>query len=512
MLAHPGCSRDLNPAAIGATAAGLLWSAGSDSCYRDVHVLPAAHTLSWTPFHSHAPEPHWRPPVRDPGAPTAPLAEAAEELRGLLESAVAERSAGTGVTTVWMSGGWDSTAVMGAGVAALGNSEPCAPPRALHSVSISYPRGDPGREDDIIADVAAFCGVDVRWLDIADIPLLDGLAERAAATDEPPAHLYELWNRALARATRACGARIALDGSGGDQLFQVSDIYLSDLLRRGHWRTLAGELRARRERGYRHMFRNTIEPNLPLAATRITGRLSGSTGRHYMQHPAPPWIRPAFLTAHHLADRELAFLPPRHARDRADAENRCYLTAPVWSWGGSYMTGVFLEEGVESRSPLLDRRIVEFALRRPVEERASGRETKRLLRRAVHGLLPDHVLAPRPFRTGVTLGYSRREMRAHYPALFDDLFRSELRLAAMGIVEPAVLRRAVHDSMEESGSEFDRVALFHTLKTELWLRAREYGAMRAREYGATRARTPSPLPMDALSTGLPPSGDITASR
>ncbi|MHB1224488.1 MAG: asparagine synthetase B family protein [Gemmatimonadaceae bacterium] len=467
VLAHPGCSHELNLTAIGALAAGMLWSAGAESCYQAVRVLPAAHTLVWTADGVGGPMPHWQPPVRDPAATVAPPGVAAEELRELLQVAVSERLAGSGITTVWMSGGWDSTAVFAAGEGALGGP---GAGRSLQPVSISYPAGDPGREDELITDVAGFWGVGVHWLDIADIPLLDGLAERAAATDEPPAHLYESWNRALARGTRACGARIALDGSGGDQLFQVSDILLADLLRRGHWRRLAREARARRARGIRHLFRNTVEPLLPLAVVGWTARCSGSTGGHYMERPLPSWIRPSFAAAHDIVGRDRACLPPRRARDRADAENRAYFTAPMWAWGGSYMSSVLLEEGVESRSPLLDRRVIEFALRRPVEERASGGETKLLLRRSMRGLLPDHVLAPRAYRTGVTAGYSRREMRAHYPALFDALFRSELRLAELGVVEPAALRLAI-DRFMSDGGEFERVALFHTIRTELWLRA-----------------------------------------
>lgn len=503
VLAHPDCSHDLNLTAIGALAAGMLWSAGTDSCYDAVRVLPAAHTLVWSADAVTGPTPHWQPPVRDPAAAVTPPRVAAEELRELLRLAVGERLAGTGITTVWMSGGWDSTAVFAAGQAALGGP---GGGRALQPVSISYPAGDPGREDELIADVAAFWGVGVHWLDIADIPLLDGLAERAAVTDEPPAHLYELWNRALARGTRACGARIALDGGGGDQLFQVSDIFLTDLLRRGHWRQLAGEMRARRARGIRHLFRNTVEPLLPMAVVGWTARHSGSTGGHYMERPLPSWIRPSFVAAHDIVARDRACLPPRGARDHADAENRAYFTAPMWAWGGSYMSTALLEEGVESRSPLLDQRVVEFALRRPVEERASGVETKALLRRSMRGLLPDHVLAPRAYRTGVTAGYSRRQMRAHYPALFDALLGSELRLAELGVVEPAALRRAV-DRFMSDGGEFERVALFHTLKTELWLRARSSTAVppaRAAASTGMNARTDR-----ALSVAT---GGVTASR
>ncbi len=476
VLAHPGCTPTLNVGALGALAAGLLWSAGSDSCYSDIAVLPAAHVLVWRAGTTAVSTPFWRPPVRDPAAVVSSLDDGADELRELLESAVVEQMGREAPTTVWMSGGWDSTAVFAAGMAALTGAPIEGAQQSLRPVSISYPTGDPGREDELIEDVASFWHADVHWLDIGTIPLLAGLEERAARSDEPPSHLYESWNRALARGTRACGARITLDGAGGDQLFQVSDIYLADLLMRGHWNLLASELRTRRVQGLRHIFRNTVEPLLPLALARVISRHSGSNGGHYLERPLPSWVRPEFVASHGLVERERAWLPPRRVRNRADAENRVFFTAPMWAWGGSYMSGVLLEEGVEARSPLLDRRIVEFALRRPVSERAHGYETKILLRRAVRGLLPDHLLAPRAYRTGVTSGYSNREMRADYPALFRELFRSPLQLAELGIVDRAALERAVDQFMEQGG-EFERVSLFHTLKTELWLRARNRPAL-----------------------------------
>jgi asparagine synthetase B (glutamine-hydrolysing) len=133
------------------------------------------------------------------------------------------------------------------------------------------------------------------------------------------------------------------------------------------------------------------------------------------------------------------------------------------------MRGVLLQEGVEARSPLLDLRVVEFALRRPVAERADWMETKILLRRAMHGLLPESVLAPRPRRTGSTAGFSRRRMREAYPALLKRLFGEPLRLAELGIVDGAALRAAAV-RWSDGGEESERVRLFDAMRVEFWLR------------------------------------------
>jgi asparagine synthase (glutamine-hydrolysing) len=481
LLELPFVSEALNLAAVGAQAAGLLWASGSDTVYRDVAVVPAAHAIRWDGRHLDQPAPFWAPPTApSPRRRAAPVAEAAVALRGLIEDAVHERLASS-VTSVWMSGGWDSPSVFAAGRARVPDATRIRP------VSISYPEGDPGREDEQIRAIAARWNADVHWLDSANIPLLDGLVARAGATDEPPAHLYELWNVALARGTRAVGSRVALDGAGGDQLFQVSDIVMADLLRGGHWRRLA-RYRHARGIGRRRLLELGV---LPLMPRWLLRGAAAATGRrvplHYVERPMARWIQPAFAAAHGLRERDLAVLDAPKASSFAQRETALFLVSPVWGWGAAFMHTALLREGIEARSPLLDRRVVDFALRRPVSERSQNRETKILLRGSMAGLLPDEVLAPRPRRTGLTVGFSRARMREGYPALFDAAFSEPLRLADLGIIDPNQLRAAAAD-WRERGDDFERVNLFNTLKVEFWLRGLELRSRRA------RAPTPESVP------------------
>ncbi len=402
------------------------------------------------------------------GVPT-PAAEAAEELRDLLGTAVSQRVA-SGTTTVWMSGGWDSTAVFGAGQHAL---RPEARSR-LRPVSISYPEGDPGNEDEFIRQVAAHWNADVHWLRSDDLQMLEGLEQRAARYDEPPAHLYELWNRGLAQGTRALGARVTLDGCGGDQLFQVSDVLLADLFHGGHWVKFARLARSRWVRGWRHVVRAGVIPLMPASLLRAGERVLGRRiPLHYLERSPTTWVRPEFMVSHRLRQRDLAALDQVQGTGLSHTESLLYLTLPIWGWGGAFMRGPLLQEGVEVRSPLLDLSVVDFALRRPVAERADGQETKRMLRQSMAGLLPAEVLAPRTHRTGMTIGFSRRRMKEAYPALIARLFAEPLRLADLGLVDPAELREATDSFIGGWCDEFVRVNLFHTMKTEFWLRGHE---------------------------------------
>lgn len=460
----PFVSDALNLPALGAQVAGLLWASGADTAFRDVHVVRAAHAVAWTGRGPVRPVPFWTPPTA-PDHDPVPVDEAAHRLRELIQDAVQERLA-TGVTTVWMSGGWDSSSVFAAGRSRIGD------PARLRPVSISYPEGDPGREDDLIRAIAGRWEADIHWIDSERIPLLEGLPTRAAATDEPPAHLYELWNVALARGTRALGSRVALDGAGGDQLFQVSDILMADFLRAGRWGELLRHARARGLNAKRTL-RAAGQPLVPRWVLRAA---QAATGRrlplHYLERPMARWMRRDFVTRYALRERDLAELDTARVESFAQAETRFYLLSPIWGWGAAYMHRALLTEGIEARSPLMDRRVIEFALRRPVTERSQNRETKILLRRSMEGLLPAEVLAPRPYRTGVTVGFSRARMRSAYPALFEVAFAENLRLAELGIVDAGALRRAA-DSWRQRGDEFERINLFHTLKVEFWLRGLE---------------------------------------
>ncbi len=459
-----GTAAALNLANLGALVGGLGWSHGSDTAYEGIDVLLPGRTLAWADGRT-VEDRFWRAEARADRAVSS-MDAAAEELRGLLRVAVTERLGSEGATA-WMSGGWDSTAVFAAGQDGLAPSER----GRFRPVSISYPEGDPGREDAYIQAAADRWGSAVHWIDSASLELLEGLVERCGETDEPPAHLYERWNRGLARGTRSLGARVAVDGGGGDQLFQVSDIRLADLLARGKWLAFASEAWARRGFGWRHAARLGLLPHLPpgvvAAAERWTGR---RIPRHYLERNLTPWVRGDREGREALRARDLASLRSERGGSHAETETQLYLSMPVWGWGAAYMRGALLDEGVEVRSPLLDLRVVEFALGRPVAERADGKETKRLLRAAMRGLLPDSVLQARPHRTGVTVGFSRARMRELYPVLLRRLLGAPLRLAELKLVEPGALRRAIEEYLAGRGDDFLRVNLFHTMKVEFWLR------------------------------------------
>jgi hypothetical protein len=89
--------------------------------------------------------------------------------------------------------------------------------------------------------------------------------------------------------------------------------------------------------------------------------------------------------------------------------------------------------GNELSAPLLDRRLAEFAMALPEEQRWSGRTTKRVLRDAMAGLLPDDVRMWRPKADPGAVQF-REIRRMHDQGAF-----RHMELAEAGILDgPAV--------------------------------------------------------------------------
>ncbi|HEY6864103.1 MAG TPA: asparagine synthase C-terminal domain-containing protein, partial [Burkholderiales bacterium] len=108
--------------------------------------------------------------------------------------------------------------------------------------------------------------------------------------------------------------------------------------------------------------------------------------------------------------------------------------------------------GLEGREPLLDHRLVEFALRLPYELRQGSLGTKHLLRRVLYRYVPKSVLE-RP-KQGFSMPMSRW-LRGDLAPLIDNYLDPQ-RVRAAGVLDPAVTERAVRN-FREGGPARDRI-------------------------------------------------------
>jgi asparagine synthase (glutamine-hydrolysing) len=300
-------------------------------------------------------------------------------------------------------------------------------------------------------------------VDIGDVPLFaPGVETEAGERDLPYAPAFEFGSRARDARSRELGARTILTGTGGDELFSGTNLYLSDLLLRGSWFELAREWYRIRGRSLKYFHERVVHPAL---ASR-EGHRDLVHGGPFEQR-IPTVISEAFVREHRLRERERELAPYGRYPTLSSTEQLWSVTAPMFPRIRAELTGAQLRAGVTAHTPFLDDRLYRFAMSRPREERVIARETKRLLRHAMRGILPDAFLAPRPRRTGVTTQYMREAMHRAQP-MFDAVFERPL-VVELGIVDGAKLQsewRQYAQSGEGMG-----LYLFQVLQAELWLRA-----------------------------------------
>ena len=467
VVAHPACPRKLNipmiAVSIGGHFGGSLetgWEAVRPSPASVVQVFQGGRLWEGA---------RWEPPAFAlAGGGSAE--DAIEELRALLVTAMTDRLDQGAPTAVWMSGGWDSTAVYASTRPAAARGEGCP----VHMISMTFEPGDIGNEDAFIQSVADHWNAPVNWVDIEECKLLSEEADwKARDRDDPGAHPFEVFHRTLGARSATLGARVAFDGHGGDSLFQVSRVLLADLLYAGRLPSLAREWKTHDDRSFRAFFRWAIRPRLGPGSLALARVLRGGRplGEELLHEP-PPWLAPSMADDPRVRARHRDEVKRRPFEGAAAFENRWYISSTLLARALAWTGGMALRAGADLRSPLLDRRLIRFAASRPARERSSMTVgSKQLLRRAMREWLPDEVLAPRPYKTGLPSGWLHRRLREELrPALERTLAEGPLLLAEAGIVEPSLLKQGL-ERYERDHEHLIGAQLFLTLQGERWLRA-----------------------------------------
>jgi len=119
---------------------------------------------------------------------------------------------------------------------------------------------------------------------------------------------------------------------------------------------------------------------------------------------------------------------------------------------------------IESRVPFLDHKLVEFVARLPDRWKLSGWTTKRVLRRAMKGILPDAILS-RP-KMGFPVPFAAWT-RGSWSAVARDVLLDR-RSRERGIVDAAAVERLLANHAAGTTDGGDRI--WSLLNLELWYR------------------------------------------
>lgn len=311
--------------------------------------------------------------------------EYADHLRELLFSAVDSRIRSQAPVGIQLSGGLDSSSVV-AVAAELLRTRGVANP-GLETYSLVFP-GWGCDESDFIEDVEGRSGFPAHRVTPAPLDRVR-YAEQVTRYLDYPDYPNGTMSDSLERVAQQGGVRVLLTGLGGDEWFQRTDLFLADLLRRGRLISAASWLRSLPEwtgsSWKEHpLFVDGIAPLIPEGVKKaFRGRRSGSRVSN--------WIHPDFARRNDLHDRIRQRLDWSRFGDFSRAGS--FLAATQ----GFQTHAIEMEERsaarfhIELRYPFHDRRIMEFGLGLPPDQRWRNGLHKHVLREAVGDLLPESI-------------------------------------------------------------------------------------------------------------------------
>lgn len=418
LRAFPGLDASLDPQALGDYLA-YQCIPFERTIFRGARKLPPAHYLRWNRAGLRI-ERWWSPPHPECTAP--PDAELAARLRELVEDATRLRLRADVPLGAFLSGGLDSSIVVGTAVRQH---------HALETYTIGF---DDVSHDErsAAASSASFFGTRHHEAEFHIDPgvLLDRVVQRfgepfADASALPAWHLFGSARRSVT---------VALAGDGGDELFGGYRRYLA-----GRWVTSYLAWPAALRRTLESCVMRIPEP------TTYFGRSRFKQLRLFLEfarRQRPP-VRDCLPQTFSLPERT-ALLRPEVQTSENDvvqrfelhglplveqmmlADLQAYLAEDVLA----KVDRMSMDHALEVRAPLLDFRIVEFACRLPLHLKIRGGKQKWLLREAFRDRLPPHVLRGAKQGFAVPLGRLFQTQLAH--AFSDEVLH--------GVLDP-LLRR-----------------------------------------------------------------------
>ena len=425
LMCLPQVPQRLNEVRI-ADFLALMMEDKAISTYQDILRLPSAHSMVVSQSGIRL----WSYWSLDPNREIKLDSDEAyaEEFRRIFTEAVRCRLRSAFPIGSHLSGGLDSSSVTCVArnlLAETGNTQ-------LHTISNIFDEVTECDERPFINAVLDQGGVIPHYVHADQFGPLSDVEEIWQYEDEAllgPSHAYP-WR--LNRAAQQAGVRIILDGLDGDTTVCHGVPRLRELARQGEWATFIAEAQGvaqNLEVSPQSLFKSYGIPELQAQARQFRWLTFASSvyqihnsfgisrkhllfnygikslipesihkqwwklrGRSQSQSPlTPPLVNPSFAQRINLDERILAL----------DVDHEPPLTVREYHWRG-LTQGIFpyiLEQldryavpfSLEARHPFLDKRLVEFCLALPAEQKLSQGWGRMVMRRALAGVLPEAV-------------------------------------------------------------------------------------------------------------------------
>lgn len=407
--------------------------------------------------------------LRDPFAGSAE--EAVDELERLLRRSIAGQMVADVPVGAFLSGGIDSSTVV-----ALMQAQSARP---VKTFTIGF-REDEYNEARHARAVARHLGTDHTELTLTPREAMDVVPQLPRLYDEPFADSSQLPTHLVARLARR-QVTVSLSGDGGDELFGGYNRYFWTMtlwrrvgrLPRPVRRAAAALMTGISPAGWNRMFA-LAGPLLPrrLRYANPGDKLHKLAGLVAAEGPEAIYLR---LVSHWEDPARLvlgAEEPPTPVTDAA-----AWLACAEFEHRMMYLDGLtYLPDDIlvkvdraamavslETRVPLLDHRVVEFAWRLPLSMKTRAGEGKWLLRRLLDRHVPRALVARPKMGFGVPIDHwLRGPLRDWAEALL-----AEERLRREGFLDPAPVRERWRQHL--SGRRNWQYPLWDVLMFQAWL-------------------------------------------
>lgn len=435
-------------------------TAGSDTLFEGIYKLLPGHRLVYQDGRLDISQ-YWDVPQdgADPEMERLPEAEVVARFRDLLQESVRMRLMADVPLGMFLSGGIDSSAV-----AALMAREINRP---IETFSVAF-EDRAFSELTYARDAAKAIGANPHEIVIDDKDFFGALPRLVWHEDEPIAHPSSV---PLHFVSVLAGqhVKVVLTGEGSDELLAGYGKYPRALL---NWK--AGGIYERLVPGaLRSAVAESVVPRLPAALARYAERSFLAMRRD-----------PATMFLDNFAGmplrRQHQLLSPSLLSGNPYAASLEYfgtvgrdglLPRLLYTDLKTYLVELLMKQdqmsmsaSIESRVPFLDHKLVEFGARLPLRLKLSGFKTKRILRAAVRGIVPDSILTrskmgfPVPFAQWAAAGWN---------GVARDVLLDR-RTRERGLINPAAVHRLLDDHRDGVSRGGD--AIWALLNLELWYR------------------------------------------
>lgn len=330
--------------------------------------------------------------------------EYTEHFLEIFEQAVKNRLRCDGAISAELSGGLDSSTVVGMANKLLSQND-----KQLQTYSMLFP-GLTCDEKTYIDAVSKHNNIPVNYIPYNNYIFLSW-REQVRQTFEPPDYPNLSMSNPLLSAIQKSSSRVILSGIGGDECFTGSGYPYLDFLKGKKFLDLINEFRYRcNQKTLPALKRLSINISWPFTPPIIRNILSKRAAKRHV----PKWLSENFTNKIQLTKRIHKADPRRFLSNLGGVSH-----AGIFAGGGEQF---FLEQldrqrafwKTENRYPFLDQRIVKFSMSIPDYEKQQQGQIKHLLRNQYNQLLPGLV--------------KERKSKAEFSYLFNQAFQHSLFL------------------------------------------------------------------------------------